>query len=597
MPLFVALVAILLTLPGLSVGWQTDDHLHRATMTDEFPVMASARHPFWDMFAFVKDGMLEEDGILERGELPWWTPPNYRIAFFRPVAGITHWLDYNLWPHSPWIMHAHSIAWYGLTVFLAALLFRRISIAPIAAGLAALIYAISDGHGLPAVWLANRNATIAVFFGICTLIAYDRWRRDGFKLGAVIAPIALLAAVLANEGAVSAGAYLLAYAIFMDPDRTWKRFPALLPCVAIGVGWWLAYRACGYGAIGSGVYIDPANSPLEYLMACLWRGPILIFGLFCVPPSDAHIMLSNAAYRIFWGVSIAVILLGAIVVAKHVKANKHLQFALMGMLLSILPPCATFASDRLLMFAGVGAAMLIAHLIVTAWQPSATIKTARIFGGVLIVVHLVFAPIGLLTASQNVRNFGETSSIAGLSLPHDDKVADQRIIAVSAPSSFLFAFAKIYAATQKRTVPDKTLALGSGVFEVHVHRPDDESLLVTQDGGWLALPGQSPEDDFSWVGSHYLFQTFDVLFRDDQPFEVGQRIEFSDCAIEIVEITPDDRPAKVRFEFAKPLEDDSYRWVYWKDNGFTEFKLPPINGSVTLPAPRPPIGSMGGSDE
>ncbi len=594
-----AAIGVVLTLPGLWLGWQTDDHLHRATLTDEFPVMADARRPFWDMFAFVKEGTLEDGAVIDRGELPWWTPPNYKIAFFRPVAGITHWIDYKLWPQSPWIMHAQSIGWYGLTVFVAALLFRRLSITPIAAGLAALIYAISDGHGLPAVWLANRNATVAACFGICSILAYDWWRRGGSRAGAVLAPLALLAAVLANEGAVAAGAYLLAYAIFIDPDRTWKRFGALLPCVVIGVAWWLAYRANGYGVVGSGVYVDPANDPLGFVSAFIRRAPILIFGLFCVPPSDLHIMLSEAAYRIFWIAGLCLIVFGATQLAPHLKSNKTLRFGLMGMLLSILPPCATFASDRLLMFAGLGAAIIIGQLIASALNStvakSAT-QTSRIVGGGLIVIHLIFAPIGLLMAAHNVRNFGETSNVAGLSLPHDEKVKDQRMMAVSAPSGFLFAFAKIYAATQHRTVSNKTLSLGSGVFEVQVERPDEQTLLIKQAGGWLAHPGCSPADDFAWFGGHYLFQTFDVLFRDSQPFEVGQRIELSDCTIELVELTPDARPARVRFEFKKRLEDESYRWVYWKVDRFAEFDLPAVGGSVTLPAPRPPIGSMNGSD-
>ncbi len=595
LPLMVATIGMVLTFPGLWLGWQTDDHLHRASFTDEFPVMADARRPFWDMFAFVKEGTLESSGVIERGELPWWTPPNFKIAFFRPVAGITHWIDYKLWPHSPWIMHAQSIAWYGLTVFLAAILFRRLSVSPIVAGLAALVYAVCDGNGLPAVWLANRNATLAACFGVCTLLAYDWWRRSGVKLGAFLAPIALLAAVLGNEGAVAAGAYLVAYALFIDPDRTWRRFAALVPCAVVGVAWWLMYRALGYGAVGSGVYIDPANNFLEFAWAFVQRAPVLICGLFAVPPSDAHIMMSVEAYRIFWIASLGVVAIGVLQMLPQLRAHKTMRFALMGTLLSIIPPTATFASDRLLMFAGIGAAMIVAQLIVSSSQGIATtprMRFSRFVGACLIVIHLIIAPLGLVTAAHNVRKFGNASEHAGLTLPHDDKIVSQRLMVVSSPSGFLFSFAKIFAATQHRPVALKTLSLGSGVYDVRVERIDDHTLLVSQEGGWLMLPGQWPKNDpsqFAWVGTQYLFQTFDVLFRDGQPFTVGQRIKLSDCTLEIAKLTEDARPATVRFEFAKPLEDDSYRWVYWKDDGYAEFSLPAIGESVTLPAPRPAL--------
>lgn len=595
MPCVAALCGVVLTLPGLWLSWQTDDHLHRATFTDEFPVMAEARRPFWDMFAFVKDGMLDDGRAIDQGDLPWWTPPNFKIAFFRPVAGITHWIDYKLWPHSPWIMHAQSIGWYGLTVFLAALLFRRLSASPMVAGLAALVYAVCDGNGLPAVWLANRNATLAACFGICALLAYDWWRRGGARFGAFLAPIALLAAVLGNEGAVAVGAYLVAYALFIDPDRTWRRFASLVPCAAIGVAWWLAYRSMGYGAVGSGVYIDPANNVLEFTQALIQRAPVLICGLFAVPPSDAHIMMSEEAYRIFWIASLGVIAIGVSQMLPHLRAHKTMRFALMGTLLSIIPPTATFASDRLLMFAGIGAAMIVAQLIVSSWQAIATaprIRFSRLVGASLIVIHLIIAPLGLVTGAHNVRKFGKSSELAGLSLPHDEKISNQRLMVVSTPSGFLFAFARIYAATQDRPVPLKTLTMGSGVYDVRVERVDDRTLLVSQGGGWLMLPGQWPRDnpdEFAWVGTQYLFQTFDVLFRDRQPFRVGQRIDLLGCTLEMVELTPDARPAKVRFQFDKALEDDSYRWVYWKDNGFAEFNLPAIGESVTLPAPRPTL--------
>lgn len=592
MPLFVAILAILLTLPGLWLGWQTDDHLHRATLTDEFPRLALARRSFPEMFAFIKDGLVAEGGAIDRGDLPWWSPPNLRLAFFRPVTGLTHWVDYKLWPHSPWIMHAHSIAWYALTVALAAILFRRFSLSPIVAGLAALIYAMSDGHGLPAVWLANRNAVIAACFGICTILLYDRWRRECSITGAILAPISLLAAVLANEGAVAVGAYLFAYALFIDPNRTWRRFAALAPSVIVGVAWWWAYKHGGYGATGSGVYVDPGGEPIKFLAAIAERAPLLIYGMFSAPPSDVHILLSQPAVQIFWVISLCVLALIAVHIAPHIRADNRIRFAALGMMLSVIPACATFASDRLLMFAGIGGALVIAQLIVTAWQPIAStrkVRGTRYVGGTLVVIHLIMAPIGLMMAAHNVREFGTSFEKAGLSLPNDDRIAKQRLIVVSTPSAFVASFANIYAATLHRATAQEMLVLGSGVYEVQVKRTNERTLVVSQAGGWLMHPGQWPTDDtdqFQWASIQYLFQTFDLLFRDSQPFVPGERIELSECVIEIVTVTPDHRPATVSFQFRKPLEDDEYRWVYWKTDRYEAFDLPSVGETIILPPPR-----------
>ncbi len=67
---------------------------------------------------------------------------------------MTHWIDYQLWPDSPLLMHAHSLIWLGLAAATAAFLYRRFE--PSAtAGLAVLLFAIDDAHIMPAMWLAN----------------------------------------------------------------------------------------------------------------------------------------------------------------------------------------------------------------------------------------------------------------------------------------------------------------------------------------------------------------------------------------------------------------------------------------------------------
>ncbi|MEZ6083429.1 MAG: hypothetical protein R3E58_05630 [Phycisphaerae bacterium] len=144
-----------------------------------------------------------------------------------------------------------------------------------------------------------------------------------------------------------------------------------------------------------------------------------------------------------------------------------MRFALMGTLLSIVPPTATFASDRLLMFAGIGAAMIVAQLIVSSSRAIAHDSANAIFAFCRAMPDRDSpdhrAPLGLVTAAHNVRKFGNASEHAGLTLPHDDKIVNQRLMVVGSPSGFLFSFAKIFAATQHRPVALKTLSLGSGV--------------------------------------------------------------------------------------------------------------------------------------
>ena len=597
-----AIVAAVLTLPSLGLGWQTDDYFHRAALTDETARLADARRSFAEMFAFIKDGLVDRADAMDKGDLPWWSSPNLKLAFFRPVTGLAHWIDYALWPDTPWIMHAQSIAWYAVTVALAAVFFRRIAPSATVAGFAALIYAIDDGHGLPAVWLANRNATIAACFGIVALLAYDRWRRDGWRGGALLTPVMLLVALLANEGAVAVVAYLVAYAALMDPRRGWRRFAALVPSLAVAVGWWGMYRLAGYGASGSGVYIDPASDPVRFASAVARRGPVMLNGLLAIPPADIHILLSQPLVVALWGVSLVVIVLIGIAALRLVRTDARLRFAVWGMLLSLVPPCATFASDRLMMFAGLGGSVLIAQLIVSA---SRTVRNraagatrrriAGLLGGGLVLVHLVVAPVNFVQASRNIRRFAAPVRRAAAGLPTDKGIEKQRLVLVNSPSAFITLMAGMYSASRQNAIADKTLVLASGSYGARVTRTNDRTLLVTVDGGWLMQPGTWPRDrgdTFAWFGGQYAFQVFDLLFRDAQPFEPGQHLDLSDVRIEIMSITNDGRPASVRFQFAAPLQGGRYRWVCWRDDRYAPWNLPAVGLTVVLPPPRVTLSSQ-----
>ena len=50
--------------------------------------------------------------LTEYGVLPWWVGDNVKLAFWRPLTSLTHWMDYQLWPDSPMLMRLQNIAWF-----------------------------------------------------------------------------------------------------------------------------------------------------------------------------------------------------------------------------------------------------------------------------------------------------------------------------------------------------------------------------------------------------------------------------------------------------------------------------------------------------
>ena len=83
-------------------------------------------------------------------------------------------------------------------------LFRKIQGDSAAWVWAMFLFALSYTHGVPAGWLANRNAVLAVLFVILTLSSHHRWREGNrspldFR-SSIFFALGLLCGEMAGEG-------------------------------------------------------------------------------------------------------------------------------------------------------------------------------------------------------------------------------------------------------------------------------------------------------------------------------------------------------------------------------------------------------------
>jgi hypothetical protein len=229
------LLAVLVALPSLAGGLAVDDHWHKIMLSHD-PAWRSVTKSWYELFTFYDGDPERTHRILDIGLSPWWTDPELRLAFFRPVTAATHAADYALWPTHPWIMHVHSMVWFAALVAVAGWTYRRL-LPGWAGSLAGLLYALDHNHGIPVAWIANRNSLVAGVFAIAALGAHDvavREKRAAARwtLGSAL----LLALALASgESALAVGGYLVAYALFLD-ERPWadkvvsRRTRWSLPC-------------------------------------------------------------------------------------------------------------------------------------------------------------------------------------------------------------------------------------------------------------------------------------------------------------------------------------------------------------------------------
>jgi len=291
MPLAAACLAAVLMLPAINAGFIQDDLFHRirlvepSSLPEELkdtgliaPDSGTLPGAMRDMHSFVRT-QRGADNLKESGLTPWWTPTEWRFANWRPLDSLTHCLDYQLFPDSPAPMHLHSIVWFAAVVLLLSILYRKFMASAWIAALAALLYVIDDNNYFPAMWIANRNLILSLFFSILTLLLHHKWRQDNSPAAGVAAVFTLLLSLLSTEAGIATFAYLLAYAIALDRGSRVQRAVSLAPSLITITAWRIIYNSLGFGAMASG-FVSTRGESL-----CVMRWPYWSVRRYCSPAS------------------------------------------------------------------------------------------------------------------------------------------------------------------------------------------------------------------------------------------------------------------------------------------------------------------------
>ncbi len=563
-PVALALVALMLVMPALWTGFILDDYIHRAVLL-EHETFASFFDSPLAMFHFADGDPDRTRALMDLGVFPWWTYEGIRLQFFRPVAVFTHWLDYEIWQDAPALMHLHSFFWYGLLIILVTHFYRRIIGIGMISALSAVMFAIDDAHSIPAGWIANRSILIAAAFGVLCLIFHDIWRRDKKSIAGIFSTAFFLLALLSNEAAVGVVGYLVAYAIILDRSENRARITTLLPYFMVLIAWRIQYTAMGYGVEGSATYIDPLESPLRFISdGLLSHAPVLLLGQWFFPPSDIYTIISPAARAGIWifGVAFTVVML--LLLIPTLREHPTARFWGAGMLLSLIPACATFPSDRLLIFVGLGAMPLVAGFIIGIFRKTVPLpsspslrRVAKILCVVLLIVHLFLALFMLPFRIYTFAALNSTIETAILEAPLDDeKLSNKTVVLLNAPNIFFTGNFLILRAIKDKPVPARIRTLGPDTGL------EPEPIRVERTGmNTIVL---EPEQPYTWF-----------LLRDNNhPFKTGDTVELKGMTVTILEVNEDHYPTRVSFTFSTPLEAPTHTWLHLKNNSFHPYTAP-----------------------
>jgi hypothetical protein len=554
-------LSVLVSLPTLVSGLFLDDYQQRITLLTGGE---------GNVFEFFHRGTVATEEQLQSGVLPWWTHPDTKVVFYRPVAQWLMKLDYRLWPDNLLLMHLHSVLWYALVVFMAGLTYRNIMPTRWAAGLAALLFAVDAAHGPAVAWLANRNTLVCLTAALPSLLCYRQTRLPWRIVGCGLFAFSLAC----SEGALAITGYYFAHEVFLS-ERPWhERIRRLLPYALVAMVWLAFWRYRGFGTAGPGFYIDPASDPSLFMEKVIYRFPAYLVGQFFLPPAEIFGLAEDSGTRwfAFAYASIGMALL-AWLLMPLLRSSRLARFFGLGMLVAVIPICGSAMVSRSLWFVGFGAAGLLALFIEhfrSLSMPPVRLRASAAFAGTMMVLHLWISPLLFIAYSKSEDVLDSLMDSRHVQLP-DEGGPGRNVLAISALNyvgDITFPILKDQALSlgtaPTRAPPNITRirALTEGKGEFELLRKDADTLVVSSATG------------------------LDSLRPSRYGFAAGDRVVLNDVEIAVRSVSSARAPTVVEYRF-NPGMLERYEVIAWGGDHFVPATLPAIGNRVRIKTEAP----------
>ena len=548
--------------PALHARFYFDDHFHASMLAGSWP---TPRSPL-DLYHFVGEGDRAE--LMNRGVLPWWSSPQLRVRFLRPLSSLLLAADHRWLAGSPRAMHAHSWLWWCACVLGARGLYRRVLPAR-AAWIATVVFALAPCHVVALAWLANREALVSLAFGIAALTALLRWLDSGRFRDAAWATGASTLALLGGEYALSLLGYFAAIAVLRRDvavrRRAWGFASFAAPATAyLGVRW-----ALHCGARGAGFYVDPFNAPGVFLRAAPRRFASLLseawLGLdgrtLDGAPTWARISLAALLVAIVW------VPLRRVFSEADTRYGANLRWLLAGAILALVPVLAVAASPRVLGASMCGFAAIVAAVLDSAWWPAApedrsgASEWTKYVATALGFAHLVHGPASAWSMGRQFRDvtlFFENN--AERLAPSLSEFPADLVVLRGLGAAFYLPFAL----EARRAKPATWSILAQGAH-VLVLRTGPRTLELAAPAGSSLFPS----------GQDQLFRSDEELFRR------GDHVVAPGMRVEVLEVSAAG-PRRARFTFDHDLGDGTTQYLSENTFGVAPVTLPEIGFGLPL---------------
>jgi hypothetical protein len=460
----------------------------------------------------------------------------------------------------------------------------------VASGLAILLFALNIPHVNGVYSIAARSQLLATFFGILTLWAHDKSSRDQWKAGKFLGPIFLALSLFSAEAGIAIVGYLGAYVLFIDRGDWKDRLSRLIPYALVVMGWRLIYNAMGYGAWGSGFYLDPLREPLRFVFNLIKQFPILLLGQWVLPDPVLFAGFSTVGQIGFWILAVAILVIVAILISPMIGKIRRTRYWALGMALAMVPICGvTLVSGRHLLILSIGAIALMAQYIAGRLNKEDPLtfhprwKTfSYIAAIVLLSLHGLVYPIMASTLRLVADPMPKLMDLGPLT-----DIEGKDLIVLNSPSPGQSLYLLRLREVKSQPLPDHLRILASAHTRIEIRRLDSRTLAVKPESGFL-VPTQFDFENglkpFPIAHIAYAYRFGDAFFRDrTQPMHLEEVVDLPGMGVKVRSLTPDGRPWEVYLTFEKALEDSSLHWLKWdwETESYIPFEIP-IKGELML---------------
>lgn len=376
---------IALSAPALALDFHDDDFFHRLSLSGR---VAEFRRDIWSLYEFLPASE-ETRRFIESGLVPWFTDPEMRTRFFRPLASAS--LAFDVLVFGDWAFPAYlqSLVWFSLLLLLVARIHRAL-LPERAAFRSTLVYALAGSHAAATSWVAARHALMSAVFGLAAF-AVSLSRRDSrvqSSLSCGLGSAALVGiGLLSSEATLAAAALLMVELALGFRGTRRERWLRGVPVALMSLAYLGFYALAGYGTRRMGSYVSPFESPARFALAAVERMPLLLAETFSGVPSPLA-QVSPLAFWLLWVLGVASAAGVASIFYRATRTERSLRWLPLGVLAALVPFAGTIIDGRVLFVPMVASSMLVGIVIAARGT-----LVPRWAASTLFVAALVLSPL------------------------------------------------------------------------------------------------------------------------------------------------------------------------------------------------------------